>query len=69
MQKTLFEIQKMDCPSEENLIRMKLDGISEIKYLDFDIPNRMIAVFHNGKNDQIEKSIIELNLGGKKISF
>ena len=28
----------------------------------------MIAVFHNGKNDQIEKSIIELNLGGKKIS-
>ena len=68
MQKTLFEIQKMDCPSEENLIRMKLDGISEIKYLDFDIPNRMIAVFHNGKNDQIEKSIIELNLGGKKIS-
>ena len=68
MQKTLFEIQKMDCPSEENLIRMKLDGISEIKYLDFDIPNRMLAVFHNGKNDQIEKSIIELNLGGKKIS-
>ena len=31
MQKTLFTIQKMDCPSEENLIRMKLDGISEIK--------------------------------------
>jgi Co/Zn/Cd efflux system component len=38
--KTIFEITKMDCPSEENLIRMKLDGISGIVNLDFDIPNR-----------------------------
>ena len=58
----------MDCPSEENLIRMKLDGISNIAKLDFDIPNRKLTVFHNGQIDQIEKSVNELNLGGKKIS-
>lgn len=68
MQKTLFEISKMDCPSEENLIRMKLDGISEIKHLDFDIPNRRLTVFHSGAIDQIENSVLELNLGGKKLS-
>ena len=68
MQKSIFEISQMDCPSEENLIRMKLDGISSIANLDFDIPNRKLAVFHNGEIDQIEKSVIELNLGGKKIS-
>ncbi|MGB3150956.1 MAG: cation transporter [Maribacter sp.] len=68
MQKTLFTIQKMDCPSEENLIRMKLDGISEIKNLDFDIANRKLTVFHDGQADLIEKSIMELNLSGKKIS-
>jgi len=67
MEKTLFEITKMDCPSEENLIRMKLDGISSIANLDFDIPNRILTVFHSGEIDQIEKSINELNLGGKKI--
>src|SRR5699024_10462599 len=67
MEKTTFEITKMDCPSEENLIRMKLDGISSIKNLDFDIANRKLTVFHNGEIDQIEKSIIELNLGGQKI--
>jgi len=67
MEKTIFEIAKMDCPSEENLIRMKLDGISSIKNLDFDISNRKLTVFHNGQIDQIEKSIIELNLGGQKI--
>ncbi len=58
----------MDCPSEENLIRMNLDGISGIANLDFDIPNRKLTVFHSGQIDEIEKSIIELNLGGKKIS-
>ena len=58
----------MDCPSEENLIRMKLDGISSIENLDFDIPNRKLTVFHSGEIEQIEKSVIELNLGGKKIS-
>jgi cation transport ATPase len=68
MNKTIFEITKMDCPSEENLIRMKLDGISSIANLDFDIPNRKLIVFHSGQIDQIEKSVIELNLGGKKIS-
>jgi len=68
MEKTLFEITKMDCPSEENLIRMKLDGISGISNLDFDIPNRKLTVFHEGQIDQIEQSIINLNLGGQKIS-
>ena len=68
MNKTIFEITKMDCPSEENLIRMKLDGISSIANLDFDIPNRKLTVFHSGAIDQIEKSVVELNLGGKKIS-
>lgn len=68
MNKTIFEITKMDCPSEENLIRMKLNEISNIANLDFDIPNRKLIVFHSGQSDQIEQSIIDLNLGGTKIS-
>ena len=68
MNKTIFKIEKMDCPSEESLIRIKLDGISEIKNLDFDIPNRQLTVFHSGQIESIWKSIQELNLGGKIIS-
>ncbi|MEM7485726.1 MAG: cation diffusion facilitator family transporter [Bacteroidota bacterium] len=67
MKKSVFEITKMDCPSEENLIRMKLDGISSIANLDFDIANRKLTVFHSGETDLIEKSVVELNLGGRKI--
>jgi Co/Zn/Cd efflux system component len=68
MHKTVFQISKMDCSSEENLIRMKLNGIQEIKNLEFDIPLRKLTVFHDGKLEEIESSIFELKLGGKKIS-
>lgn len=68
MEKSIFEITKMDCPSEENLIRMKLGEILSIKNLDFDIPNRQLTVFHEGEIERIEQSIIELNLGGKRQS-
>ncbi len=68
MNKTVFEIPKMDCPAEENLIRMKLDGISGIANLDFDLENRKLIVFHTGPSDNIAKSISDLKLGGKKIS-
>ncbi|MFK7952436.1 MAG: cation transporter [Ekhidna sp.] len=68
MEKTVFEIVRMDCPSEETLIRANLNGITEIANLYFDIPNRKLTVFHNGQIEQIEKSILELNLGGTKVS-
>lgn len=53
MQKTIFRIAKMDCPSEEQMIRMKLAHLSEIESLDFDIPNRKLTVYHTGSNQEI----------------
>jgi Co/Zn/Cd efflux system component len=53
MQKTTFKIEKMDCPSEEQMIRMKLIDLTNIKSLDFDVANRQLAVFHSDNYDQI----------------
>ena len=55
----------MDCPSEESLIRMKLEGLSTIKSLAFDIENRKLTVFHSEENEEIEKYLKELNLGAE----
>ncbi|MFQ3181916.1 MAG: hypothetical protein ACJA17_000225 [Polaribacter sp.] len=56
----------MDCPLEEHLIRIKSDRILGIANLDFDISDRKLIVFQSGEIDQIESSIIELNLGINK---
>ena len=55
----------MDCPSEETLIRMKLDGLSMIKGLVFDIENRKLTVFHSEKNAEIGNRLKELKLGAE----
>lgn len=68
MEVSVFEIKKMDCPSEEKLIRMKLDGLENIKNLDFDIPKRKLLVYHSGGLDLIERSLHQLNLDASKIS-
>ncbi len=67
MQKSIFEISQMDCPSEENLIRLKLAEISEIKNLDFDIPNRKLTIFHFSKKEKIGNALAELKLGEKHL--
>jgi Co/Zn/Cd efflux system component len=43
----------MDCPSEEQMIRMKLDGLPQIKSLHFDIPDRKLQVIHHGDSKEI----------------
>jgi Co/Zn/Cd efflux system component len=65
MQKTTFEISQMDCPSEENLIRLKLAEFSDIKNLDFDIPNRKLTIFHFSEKEKIGNALAELKLGEK----
>ncbi|WP_248724522.1 cation transporter [Seonamhaeicola sp. ML3] len=67
MLKTVFHISKMDCPSEENLIRMKLNDFTTIKNLDFDLSKRELTVYHTENSVQIEQSINDLGLGAKKI--
>ena len=62
MNKSTFTIQKMDCPSEEQMIRMKLEPISQVQHLDFDIPNRKLEVFHTAESEEIHQAIRQLDL-------
>jgi Co/Zn/Cd efflux system component len=62
-QRTTFKIRKMDCPCEEQIIRMKLDGLTNIKSLEFNIPDRQLTVFHTGENQEIFQRLNELNFG------
>lgn len=58
----------MDCPSEEQLIRMRLSSFSDIASLEFDIPNRKLVIIHNHNTEDILKTLDELNLDTSLIS-
>lgn len=63
MYQTTFKITKMDCPSEEQLIRMKLAGFQNIVQLDFDLLHRTLVVVHKDVYEPIYQSLMALNLG------
>lgn len=64
---TRLSIPKMDCPSEENLIRMALTQAAGIQSLRFDLPHRQLEVTHRGDAGPILEMLKPLNLGAALI--
>ena len=62
-------IPKMDCPSEENIIRMVLGSDQTIKDLKFDLGQRQLHVTHSGPVDPILDKLAPLNFGAHFIGM
>lgn len=58
-----FLLPKMDCSSEENLVRMAMGGKEGIHTLDFNLPARELRVVHTAPADQVLAALTPLNLG------
>lgn len=67
MNKSTYNISKMDCLSEEQQIRMKLEGLHNIKALNFEIPQRKLYVMHEGDASAITAAIDGLHLNSSLI--
>lgn len=68
MYSSLFSIPKMDCPSEERLIRMALADADGIAALEFDLGARELRVLHDGQADAISGRLDRLGLGSRLVS-
>src|SRR5512139_2571289 len=68
MLRTIFSISKMDCPSEERMIRMKLEGLTNIESLEFDMPGRTLEVCHTDSYDNLLAALDSLHLDTKVVS-
>jgi Co/Zn/Cd efflux system component len=68
MQRTLFKIPKMDCPSEERMIRMAIENQKEVRKLEFDISQRQMTLYHEGTPEKFAKLMAPLNFGSEIVS-
>lgn len=62
MQKSTFKVIKMDCPGEEQMIRMKLQPLDNVKHLEFDLPARLVFVYHGGEVEAVTQTLASLQL-------
>jgi len=58
----------MDCPSEEQMIRMRFSGNQAIEGLQFDIPNRQVTVLHSGAVEPIAQTLEGLRLDSSLVT-
>lgn len=60
---SVFQIPKMDCPSEERMIRLALESVEGLRGLDFDLPKRELRAIHTGPVAPITSRLVPLGLG------
>jgi Co/Zn/Cd efflux system component len=65
--RTTFAVAQMDCPSEEQLVRMKLEGRDDVHALVFDLERRRLEVVHSGDSQGIARELDTLQLGSSLI--
>lgn len=62
--KTRYRIEKMCCPTEERLIRNRLEAMPEIARLDFNLLDRELTVYHRPDGQQaISRALESLEMG------
>ena len=60
---SVYTVPKMDCPSEERMIRLALNGFEDIRGLSFELSDRRLKVVHDGEAEPITAKLATLGLG------
>ena len=68
IRRSIFAVPRMDCPSEENLIRMALDDLGEVLSLTFDLSARKLTVVHRGEAAAVLERLEPLGLGAELLA-
>ncbi|CAN7400419.1 heavy metal translocating P-type ATPase [Massilia sp. LjRoot122] len=59
---TVFTVEDMCCPTEEALIRGKLETMPNIERLEFNLMQRTLSVWHGGPATTIEEALHSLGM-------
>ncbi|WP_058948542.1 cation transporter, partial [Acinetobacter venetianus] len=62
-----FLIPKMDCSAEEQMVRMALSPLHEVKGLSFDLAQRRLVVFHTNGINEITTKLEALGFGARLV--
>jgi len=60
-----FVVPKMDCPSEERLVRLALEPLDEVEGMRFDLDERTVVVVHRGSARTVLTHLEPLGFGAR----
>lgn len=62
-----YTVPRMDCPSEERLIRLALDPLGGVDSLHFDLEARRLTVVHSCDAEEVTARLVPLGLGAELV--
>jgi len=66
-EEAVYRIENMDCPTEERLIRGRLEAISGVQALQFDLPGRTLKVTHTLVSlSPVEQALAEAGMNAQR---
>lgn len=65
LKRSTWHIPGMDCPSEEQIIRMKFSGMEGVERLAFDLPARRLQIWHRQEPEALTTALESLNWGAR----
>ena len=63
LEESLYDVPKMDCPSEERMIRLALQDVAAVRGITCDLDSRTVRVQHDGDLDTITTRLAGLGFG------
>jgi Co/Zn/Cd efflux system component len=67
LREAVFAVPKLDCPSEERMIRSALEGVPGLRGIECDLAARRVRVVHDGEATEIDARLQTLGLGATLI--
>jgi Zn2+/Cd2+-exporting ATPase len=61
-QRSVYRIENMDCPTEEGLIREKLQNMPGVQSLDFNLMQRKLTVSHTAPAAELESALHSIGM-------
>lgn len=68
LNESIFSIPKMDCASEERLVRMQLDSVPGVKGMRFDLSGRTMTIQHIENPSVLLEALKPLGFGAALVS-
>lgn len=65
---SVFAVPKMDCPSEEHMIKVALQGVDGVLSLSFDLAQRRLTALHSGPAADLLQRLAPLGLGATLVA-
>jgi Co/Zn/Cd efflux system component len=65
--KTIFAVPGMDCPSEEQAIRMRIADETSVQQLRFDLDARQVEIWHEGEAGPVVAAMQTLGMGARAV--